>query len=101
MYTHKIKKENFESCNYNYEMKKERDSFGDYSIDTRGLRFEELGKIKRYFNEQRQALKNHLAKYSDFDFSDEARENLRKERKKVFDKYFNVSGDFMLTITLK
>lgn len=101
MYIHKIKKEKFESMNYNYPLKQTKDRWGDYTIDYRGLTFQDEKKVFNYLEEQKQALKEHLKAYSDFDFSDEARVDLKQRRKEVFEKYFNTTGDFMLTITLK
>lgn len=101
MYSHKIKKEKFELLNYNYPLKQTKDRWGDYVIDYKGLTFQEDKKIFQYLEEQRQVLKDHLKVYSDFDFSDESREDLKNRRKEVFEKYFNITGEFMLTITLK
>ena len=101
MYIHKIKKETFEGLKYNYPLKLIKDRFGDYRPDFNSMRIEEHKQAALYLDEQKQALKDHLKSFSDFDFSEESQADLLQRRKQVFEKYFNVEGSFMLTITMK
>lgn len=103
MYTHKMNKKEFAELekHYNYEMKQKRDRHGYFVSDLDGLSLGEIKKTIEYNKEMAQVLKDHVKKYSQFDLSEEASADLRQRRKEVFDKYFEVSGDFMKTIKLK
>lgn len=103
MYEHKMNKNKFEDLerNYNYEMKQKKDRWGDYVRDCTGMTIDEERKAFKYFEEKRKTVKEHYEKYSQFDFSEESKNDLRQRQKDVFDKYFEVSGNFMKTIRLR
>lgn len=101
MFKHTIRKDKFEALKYDYKLKQEKDQFGDYYTTFKGMSWEEQKLTKLYNEEKQQAIREHFKQYSEFDISNEALQDLLKRKKAVFDKYFTITGDFMLTITFK
>ena len=101
MFKHKMRKDKFEALLYDYKLKQQRDEFGDYYTSFDGMSWNDQKLTKQYNEEKQEAIREHYRQFSQFDASDEAMADLLQRKKAVFDKFFNISGDFMLTITFK
>lgn len=95
-----MKKENFEKLNFDYPCKQKKDEFGDFKTDFSDLDIFETKKVLKYLSEKKRIIKEHYERF-EFDFSEDVKNILKHDLKCLFDKYFKISGDFMIKIELK
>ena len=99
-YIHKIKKQTLIDSKWDYKGKQEKDCFGDYRFIWNKIRWDDAKKFRNYFEEKKKAEKEYFTA-DPYNLSEERIAGLVELRKKIIEKYFNITGDFMLTLTLK
>lgn len=101
MYIHKIKKEKLEEVRYNYQGKQTKNKYGDYILDFSKMRIEEHKNFVKYIEAKKIAYKKFKEERGEYDYTAEYLDDLKKMYKEVFYQFFETSGDFMITITMK